>query len=971
MHTRRLSTLLGIALYCSLFSSIPHAAINEGLVAYYDFESANVGADASGNNHTLDNNGGVPGEGIKGNGLLLDGFGWLETSAATDFDTTTDFTWSVWFMIDDEELPGGILSKSPVGWLPGAKALFKGEESFLGFDVGWVGAAEFEGDITDGEWHHAVSVGTFPADEDIGIVELYVDGELVSEMEGGASEFTEPEGSVFRIGSGSPGDINLGDDGEAFPEVATFSGFIDEVRVYNRSLDFEDIKALLIDGFGGLTQPEILQQPADAQGIVGRNLTLSAQAKGLFLEYQWSKDSVEIVDATGPTLILEEIAAGDAGSYSVRISNEAGDVQSSSAAVTLLDEWSLDTNLLAHWNFDTAGQPGKDASGNSNDLDNFGAIQGTGIKGQALDLDRDGRLEDTDENLPFNTLQDFTWTAFVKTQEDGSIIAKSPGDFDVDGPGTWAPGSKALFIREDRLGFDTGWIGDVDSGQEISDGEWHHVGISVDLEDGEDTVRLWVDGNPDGLWEGVDLEEQPDVGTFFIGYSSDDFPNEGDTFGNWFFGQIDEVRVYTQALIQEDIVKVFIEDGGTVDPPSIVEQPSSRTVIAGRTARLSVSASGTGVVYQWTKNGNDIEDATEALLVIENATKADAGEYSVVVSSEHVEPAVTSEVVTLTVEDAPVFSGGELASVGPFLESYWNFDNLDADGLVPDLSPIGSHHGDLVNGAALTSGNQGFGGAGEALNAFDGEGAHMAASGPESYDFNSDFTWSARIKLFEPALSGGEVGSGIFGRSPAESDHNQGSKILYVTGQNIGFDTGWVGAVTTVEEVNLDQWHQVTMTYLQEEDLISIWLNDEVVSTEEGEEIIDFEFNVDEFPEDVEFNGGVVNTGFRVGGGAREGTTPFFDDPFPGLIDDAAVWSTVLSEEQIILLANGASPLPELSDAPTIGIIRVSGTITLEYTGNLESADDPEGTWETVAGATSPFAVDTTAGPMKYYRSVQ
>ena len=138
-----------------------------------------------------------------------------------------------------------------------------------------------------------------------------------------------------------------------------------------------------------------------------------------------------------------------------------------------------------------------------------------------------------------------------------------------------------------------------------------------------------------------------------------------------------------------------------------------------------------------------------------------------------------------------------------------------------------------------------------------------------------------------------------------------------------------------------------------------------------GEEVVDFEFNVDEFPEDVEFNGGFVNSGFRVGGGAREGATPFFDDPFPGLIDDAAVWSTVLNEEQIILLANGASPLPELSDAPTIGIVRVNGTITLEYTGNLEAANDPEGPWDTVTGAASPFAVDTTAGPMKYYRSVQ
>ena len=964
-QTHRLSTLMGIALYCSLFSSSTHAAINDGVVAYYDFESANVGADASGNNHALDNNGGVSGEGIKGNGLLLDGFGWLETTAAAGFDTATDFAWAVWFRIDDEELPGGILSKSPAGWQPGAKALFKGEESFLGFDVGWVGAAEFEGDITDGEWHHAVIVGTFPTDEAIGIIELYVDGELVSEVEGEAGDFAEPPGSVFRIGSGSPGDINLDEDGEPFPEVATFSGSIDEVRIYGRALEFEDVKALLIDGLGGLDQPEIVRQPVDAHGIAGRPLTLSAGVEGLFLEYQWFKDLVAIEDATEASLVLEEVTAGDAGSYSVRVSNDSGEVESRSASVTVLDDWTLDTNLLAHWNFDTAGEPGKDSSGNNNDLDNFGALQGAGIKGQALDLDRNGRLEDSDENLPFSTVQDFTWTAFVRTEEDGSILAKSPGDFDPDSPSTWAPGSKALFVREDGLGFDTGWIGDVNSSQEISDGEWHHVGISVDIEDGEDSVQLWVDGNPNGFWDSADLEEQPDVGTFFIGFSSNDFPFDG--FENWFFGQIDEVRIYTRALIQEDIVKVFLEDGGTVEPPSIVEQPSSRTVIAGRKARLSVSASGTGVVYQWTKNGIDIEGATDSVLAIPNATKADAGEYSVVVSSEHVEPAVKSDAVTLTVDDAPVFGGGELAEVGPFLESYWNFDSLNDDGSVPDLSPIGSHHGELLNDAVITSGNEGFGGMGEALNAFDGDGAHMAAMGADSYDFNSDFTWSARVRLFEPALEGEEAGSGIFGRAPAETDHNNGSKIIFITGQTIGFDTGWVGLVNTIEELNLDQWHQVTMTYLKDEDLISIWLDDEIVSTEDGEEVIDFEFNVDEFPEDGEFNGGFVKTGFRVGGGANG----FYDAPFPGLIDDAAVWSTVLSEDEILLLANGASPLPELSDRPTIGILRSTGTITLEYTGDLEVADDPAGPWEEVTGAASPFVVDTTAGPIKYYRSVQ
>ncbi|MDG1892042.1 MAG: hypothetical protein P8L18_12095 [Verrucomicrobiota bacterium] len=970
--TNKGSKLAGLLLLASAVgfgASHVKAGVEEGLVAYYPFEEASLGADATGHGHDLNNLGVTAGTGIQGSGAVFDGFSSLETTDVSELIAEGDFTWSTWFLVEDEELSGGLLSLSPDAWEPGAKALFKGEESFLAFDVGWLGAAEYEEDILDGEWHHASVVTRFDSDEGIGILELFIDGNWVSEIEGETEAFGQPDNSVFRVGSGSPGDPDLEEDGEPFPDPPHFSGTLDEVRLHNRALELEEIREMVILGLGSLEVPEILSEPEDVTGIVGRTITLQVDADGLFASYQWFKDGVAMEDQEDPALELEDLSSEDAATYRVTITNDAGSV-SAEMQVSLLEAWSPEVNLLGLFTFESSGDLGKDASGQGNDLFDLFAAQGEGSKGKGLSLDGLGRLEDTDGELPFTSLSDFTWTAFIKTEnEETTLLAKSPGDDDEDSPNVWAPGSKALFIREGELAFDTGWIGDVQSGEFIADGQWHHVGISIDFNDGEDLVQLWVDGNPSGTWDDADLEEQPDPGIFFIGYSSDDFPFDLDA--NWFQGQIDQVRLYEQALIQEDIITVFLEDGGKVEDPSIEEHPMDTSIVEGRTARFSVGVSGTGLSYQWKKDGEAIDGATGVTLNLKGVQKSDAGNYSLVVISPHSTPPVQieSNPAALSVEDAPFFVGGDLAHLGAFLEAFWNFDTLD-DGRVSDLSPQGNHDGELVNDAELTSGNQGYGGAGEALNTFDGDMAHLAAMNPEAFDFNSDFTWTARIFLDEPAPEGDEVGSGILGRSPADSEHNQGSKILYVSGLRVGFDTGWVGAVNSEEILELETWHQLTLTYLQEEDLISIWVDDSPVISNEDEEVVDFEFDVDAFPEDEAFGGGFVNSGFRLGGGANE----FFSDPFPGLIDDVAVWSTVLSEEDILQLAGGASPLPEIGEKPelpSIQISRADSSLTITFEGQLESSDAPNGDWEAVENASSPHMVDVSSVEKQFYRATR
>jgi formylglycine-generating enzyme required for sulfatase activity len=67
--------------------------------------------------------------------------------------------------------------------------------------------------------------------------------------------------------------------------------------------------------------------------------------------------------------------------------------------------------------------------------------------------------------------------------------------------------------------------------------------------------------------------------------------------------------------------------------PAIVSVPQTRSVARGGTTTLFVSASGDNLAYQWKKNGADIAGATSAGLPLQNATGADEGNYSVVISN--------------------------------------------------------------------------------------------------------------------------------------------------------------------------------------------------------------------------------------------------------------------------------------------------------------------------------------------------
>lgn len=73
---------------------------------------------------------------------------------------------------------------------------------------------------------------------------------------------------------------------------------------------------------------------------------------------------------------------------------------------------------------------------------------------------------------------------------------------------------------------------------------------------------------------------------------------------------------------------------GPSELPTIVAQPQTQALIPGATITFSVEAKGAAPLsYQWKKNSAAISGATSATLVINNASTADLGRYTVVVSN--------------------------------------------------------------------------------------------------------------------------------------------------------------------------------------------------------------------------------------------------------------------------------------------------------------------------------------------------
>lgn len=211
--------------------------------------------------------------------------------------------------------------------------------------------------------------------------------------------------------------------------------------------------------------------------------------------------------------------------------------------------------LQAHWSFNEAsGTTAADASGNANDatLANMdpNAAWVPGVSGNALQFD--GTNDYVDRALNVNETDYSVALWFRTTTPTTGIYSVSAGQLGAGGH------DRHLYLMNGEIGVRT-WNSEIlgtptADATTYNDGQWHHLVHVLDSTAPDAGQRIYLDGNLllSGVKAASDFNWQDHV---HVGFSNDVGA------GQYFTGAIDEVRVYTHALSQEEISALIPEPG--------------------------------------------------------------------------------------------------------------------------------------------------------------------------------------------------------------------------------------------------------------------------------------------------------------------------------------------------------------------------------------------------------------------------
>lgn len=689
---------------------------------------------------------------------------------------------------------------------------------------------------------------------------------------------------------------------------------------------------------------QVTTGPVARGAYLGGGATFSVQASGTApLTYQWKKGGVDIVGQTSATLHLSNISAADVATYSVGVSNVAGGVVSSGAALTIrtpaagsYEAAVAADSPIAYWRLG-------EKSG-STALDYAGGFDGTytnvnlGQAGfSASDSDTAGGFEKALLSVVgVPVLDNFNYTGATPafTLEAWVNFADFPGVqrvFSKGGPGFHGIGFGAQDAN--TLRFTTYGVQDFNQAlpTALQAGTWYHlVGVSSG-----GTMSFYVNGQLVGAitYTGACLaaDGNPPFAVGRNGLGSDEAVN----------GTIDEAAVYNKALTAQQVFAHYAQGRfGNNTKPAIVRQPASQSVVEGSSVTLNVAAEGSiPLSYQWAKGGTAIPGATSAQLVISGAGYGDAGNYSVTVTN----PAgsTTSVDAKLTVLPPP---------------SYANLTNglvlhLRFDGDFQDASGKGNH-GSPVGPPPFAAGKI-------------GQCAHIATSpgnnyvtvadnsGELGFDETASFTVAFWIKYTArfndvPIICNAINSTYQLGWTFTD----EGGKIEYSLVSTANSGTYVADPVSGSPQIDNGAWHHIVGVVDREQKLATVYVDGASAGS----------WSIDGLGTLVTDN--LITIGQDPTGAYGSAT---FD------LDDLGIWRRALSSYDALSIYNAgqASQSFDVYGPVKMQIVRsATGTIVAWQAGTLESNDDlsnPSG-WAPVAGANAPSFTIPTGGTQKFYR---
>ena len=197
--------------------------------------------------------------------------------------------------------------------------------------------------------------------------------------------------------------------------------------------------------------------------------------------------------------------------------------------------------------------------------------------------------------------KDFTIITRFRTEVGGPLFSKISRD------GEHEKNDKVLYVGDDALFYDIGWVGTIEVDRDVSDGDWHTVAVRG--KKGE--VDVFVDGEHEESREEFAAPDSADR-VIKLGRSPPDFPNGEAGAPSVFDGVIGDCRMFAEALSDEDIelatasepverVKPVLKWGNPNAPPTDNE--------VGGPLRLQADTSAVRFANIWTSPLGNVDHA--------------------------------------------------------------------------------------------------------------------------------------------------------------------------------------------------------------------------------------------------------------------------------------------------------------------------------------------------------------------------
>lgn len=321
---------------------------------------------------------------------------------------------------------------------------------------------------------------------------------------------------------------------------------------------------------GGLS-PIITTQPVGATLNVGQGASFSVANTGTApMSYQWRKDGVDVFGASSTTLALSNVQTNQAGNYAVVITNAFGSVTSSVVALAV--------NRLVQ-------------------TVSFGSLLAKRV-----------------DDVPFNL------NATTSSGLPVSYSSSAPGVASVSGNTVTILGSGSTSITASQPG-DATYLPAASVSQTLM-------------------VNRLVQAITFGPLSPKQLGDAPFTLNAMassglpVSYSSSN-PSVATISGTTvtITGIGSTSITASQAGNATYLPATSVSQTLVIVDATITSQPQGQSFTLGGGATLSVSATGTGLTYQWQLNGTNIPGATGSTLNLVNLTSTNAGTYRVVVSS--------------------------------------------------------------------------------------------------------------------------------------------------------------------------------------------------------------------------------------------------------------------------------------------------------------------------------------------------